>query len=988
MWLEGHLSGMRLWRKFLFLLFFVVLGLVTLAPKVRAEHCGVQHTASGYFFDDYESVEYVDNLLVLHFKLKEPYNDGRGWKTNLDFLSDECGNGPNQFLERSVSITPGVQFFSIRFISPTRFEIWNDGANTPEICADCVQDIPTTPGYYEIIFRGRIDGSASTLQSSSHRISATASDPPVRTETLPAPPNCSPFLAGGYFFDNYERAEYVNGLLAYHFRLKTPYNDGRSWRLSTSLHDQNCNQAESFATGASPINNIQLPIFMRYYSVRFASPGHYDIWNDETNQIEICPTCSVNIPGTLSNGEPYSFISFAGLIDGGASGFNSTPFPIQDETTVPAREPVIIIPGIAGSELYNGDDLIWPDITQMLTDLNDQFLTENLGLDIDGNSIIPIVVGDVIERIPPIPVLDVNIFQNLRISLETSGYSLSNNLFFFPYDWRLNLDITKDILKQKIDQVKAQTGSEKVNIIAHSMGGLLAKDYINQYGKGDIDKLIFVGTPHLGAPKAAKVLLEGDRLGIPVLEEDRIKEIAKNSPAIYELLPNQTYFANLSGYIRPFSFFSNPQSYDYTQTKDFLLGKTLNANVFGQAESFFTKNLQETDFFGIDTYNIAGCKSNTAVLYQLGIFNTISGIGYSSGDETVPLGSADYINIPASQKFYVKKAKHSELPSTEGVKNAIVQILSSGQIQTTNLFTQDSSGCNIKGKVLLWRSPVDVHIYDSQNNHAGPSENNTIEYSVPGIGYEIIGHEKFIFLPTDDGQEYRVEARGTDNGTFDLLVSENDNGNTTSTQVFNNIPVSTTTDIQFAISATISNDTITITENGGEPEIVQANATLTGDQGEDVVPPELMAGFDIQSGDFVFEAIDNSDPNPFLECGANRCLINDRAGNTTELQFAKQKKRDTYALNLRSTAYNGDALNFDENALVVKLDQRQNELRSFVQTFLLNGQETVKISYNKRRDESTVYTLGDNNKFSKQILPGIKILQLITDRGKIETSVK
>jgi hypothetical protein len=48
-------------------------------------------------------------------------------------------------------------------------------------------------------------------------------------------------------------------------------------------------------------------------------------------------------------------------------------------------DPVIIIPGIVGTELYNGSDLIWPDLLQM-ADINDYFLTDNLNLDTNGNS--------------------------------------------------------------------------------------------------------------------------------------------------------------------------------------------------------------------------------------------------------------------------------------------------------------------------------------------------------------------------------------------------------------------------------------------------------------------------------------------------------------------------------------------------------------------------------------------------------------------------
>lgn len=515
---------------------------------------------------------------------------------------------------------------------------------------------------------------------------------------------------------------------------------------------------------------------------------------------------------------------------------------IHGGVVAPKPDPVIIIPGISGTELYNGTDLIWLDLKQMLTDINDQFL-KVLILDSDGNSIGNISKGSVIQKIG-----NVNIFADLLTTLESNNYTLSDNLFFFPYDWRLNLDDTKDLLKQKIDEVKAQTGSNKVDIIAHSMGGLLVKDYINQYGKDSIDKLIFIGTPHLGAPKAGKVLLEGDRLGIPVLEEDRIQEITKNSPAAYELLPNQTYFNNFSGYIKPFTIFSAP-FYDFAETKYYLLGEGLNGNMFNQAENFFAKNLQDTDLSGINVYNIAGCKRDTQVAYEIALFGNIGMIGYGTGDETVPLASADYINIPAEKKYYTKETDHSELPSASGVKNAIVKILSGEPITTTSDFKNDSAFCGIKGKVLSWHSPVEVHIYDSQNKHAGPTGDNIIEEGIPGVGYDIIGHETFIFLPTDNGEVYRVDARGTGNGTFDLRIGDNDNGNIIDTNIFNDIPVSPTTQIKFSVTNTSADDIISVDQGNGVPGNVSASAVLQGDAGTDVFPPVTIAGVNGTGGD-------------------------------------------------------------------------------------------------------------------------------------------
>lgn len=63
------------------------------------------------------------------------------------------------------------------------------------------------------------------------------------------------------------------------------------------------------------------------------------------------------------------------------------------------QNPVIIVPGVYGTELWNGGELIWANLGRMFTDINDQFLTENLGLDGEGNSNQLLDLGDIIRSI-------------------------------------------------------------------------------------------------------------------------------------------------------------------------------------------------------------------------------------------------------------------------------------------------------------------------------------------------------------------------------------------------------------------------------------------------------------------------------------------------------------------------------------------------------------------------------------------------------------
>jgi hypothetical protein len=53
-------------------------------------------------------------------------------------------------------------------------------------------------------------------------------------------------------------------------------------------------------------------------------------------------------------------------------------------------------------------------------------------------------------------------------------------------------------LKEIIDIVKSKTRRPKVVVIAHSMGGLVVRRYLQIFGEQSVDKVVFVGTPHKG----------------------------------------------------------------------------------------------------------------------------------------------------------------------------------------------------------------------------------------------------------------------------------------------------------------------------------------------------------------------------------------------------------------------------------------------------------------------------------------------------------
>lgn len=58
-------------------------------------------------------------------------------------------------------------------------------------------------------------------------------------------------------------------------------------------------------------------------------------------------------------------------------------------------------------------------------------------------------------------------------------------------------------LAERIQQIKSETGSERVNIVGHSKGGIDARVYLAN-GTKEVENLIMIGTPNAGTPLAER----------------------------------------------------------------------------------------------------------------------------------------------------------------------------------------------------------------------------------------------------------------------------------------------------------------------------------------------------------------------------------------------------------------------------------------------------------------------------------------------------
>ena len=97
-----------------------------------------------------------------------------------------------------------------------------------------------------------------------------------------------------------------------------------------------------------------------------------------------------------------------------------------------------------------------------------------------------------------------NVYKTLINELKDNGYVEGENLFIAYYDWRKPVSENwSKYLKSKINEAKRVSGKEQVDLVAHSMGGLLSRAYIQNDSYGhDVNKLVMMGTPNYGASEA------------------------------------------------------------------------------------------------------------------------------------------------------------------------------------------------------------------------------------------------------------------------------------------------------------------------------------------------------------------------------------------------------------------------------------------------------------------------------------------------------
>jgi len=206
--------------------------------------------------------------------------------------------------------------------------------------------------------------------------------------------------------------------------------------------------------------------------------------------------------------------------------------------------PVIVLPGVTGSYLQDEYQMP-PDVVWGL--LKKDYVRVALHPD-----------NPRYEALEPARVQASGIFEiAYKELIQELRYNLREKedqpvpVYPFAYDWRQPLEAIEaqlaDFVEEVIERTKLLSNyantdfvdAPKVNLVGHSMGGLIITGYLESKGKAArVAKVVTMGTPYHGSFEAVIKIATGTANLGSLESSSREREAARLTPSLYYLLPS------------------------------------------------------------------------------------------------------------------------------------------------------------------------------------------------------------------------------------------------------------------------------------------------------------------------------------------------------------------------------------------------------------------------------------------------------------------
>jgi hypothetical protein len=212
---------------------------------------------------------------------------------------------------------------------------------------------------------------------------------------------------------------------------------------------------------------------------------------------------------------------------------------------------VVLLPGITGSVLRKDGRDLWALSGRGVTDALrtfgrnlDALLLKDDPPDVDdlGDGVTAGALFPDVHLVPGLWKIDgyTTVAQRLAHEFDLRP---GENFFEFPYDWRRdNRVAARRLARASAGWLRAWRGAghegAKLVVVAHSMGGLVARYFLECLGGWrDTRRLVTFGTPYRGSLNALGFLANGFRKTIAGLSLVDLTHLLRSFTSVYQLLP-------------------------------------------------------------------------------------------------------------------------------------------------------------------------------------------------------------------------------------------------------------------------------------------------------------------------------------------------------------------------------------------------------------------------------------------------------------------
>ena len=563
-----------------------------------------------------------------------------------------------------------------------------------------------------------------------------------------------------------------------------------------------------------------------------------------------------------------------------------------------------------------------------------------------------------------------------------------------------------------------------------------------------IDKIIFVAVPQAGTPQAIGAILHGYDQGLPfdffplVLTLETAHTLAENMPSAYNLLPSANYFTYVdnpvvtfddSDFLAEFRARYGSMIHDGAQLKNFITDpwrtassspsdltypSVGNITLLSRAETLHATLDAWTPQQGVSLYEVAGWGEDTlaTIEYKEGKKSycsnpqdvrtcaSVPAIIYNpreviEGDGTVLVPSALWTPAASTTKKYWVNLrdynndfprsllrldqKHADILEVPEPRTLIQNIITNATstIPLAFISTSTPPTDSIERLRFVLHSPLNLSATDNLGNVISSATS-----TIPGSRWRRYGEVQVLTVPKNTPLTLNLDGYTTGSFTLDMQEIDGDNI-VTASSTFSAIPSATSTTATMAFTdGTIQNASPLLLDYDGNGA---TDFLLQSEIGEavvfDITPPEATLTFDPISQKIKIVGTDNLSTTT-ISITATSSVITDEASNTLQIVFKKLKQeKKEIKLELQTLIYNGISTStIPKTTLQYEWStDKTGRLKGFEEKATI-GSLTIEGYYDAKKNETRIKEKMKGVKERKKILPGLVVVGLTTNKGKID----